>query len=95
MLLEIENLTGGYHDTNVVFDVSAHIESGKILGVFGRNGVGKTTLARLVQGGLPTGQGEIRLDGRSVRDLHALVIEYFDAIANPYGEFVGLALAWN
>ncbi|MEC8294360.1 MAG: hypothetical protein VX083_12760 [Pseudomonadota bacterium] len=43
-LLEIDNLTGGYRDTNVLFDVSARIATGSVLGVFGRNGVGKTTL---------------------------------------------------
>ncbi|MCH2069467.1 MAG: ATP-binding cassette domain-containing protein [Shimia sp.] len=70
-LLEIDNLTGGYRDTNVLFDVSARIETGSVLGVFGRNGVGKTTLARLVQGSLIAGAGEIRLEGSSVGTLPA------------------------
>lgn len=65
-LLEIDNLTGGYRDTHVLFNVSARIEAGSVLGVFGRNGVGKTTLARLVQGSLITGAGDIRLEGHSV-----------------------------
>ena len=65
-LLEIRNLTGGYGDTNVLFDISAQIEAGQILGVFGRNGVGKTTLARLVQGGLRPVQGDVLLNGVSV-----------------------------
>ena len=43
-ILEIKNLTGGYGDTNVIFDLSARIVGGQVLGVFGRNGVGKTTL---------------------------------------------------
>lgn len=62
-LLEINNLTGGYRDTNVLFHVSARIEAGGVLGVFGRNGVGKTTLARMVQGGLSAAKGEIHLNG--------------------------------
>lgn len=70
-LLEIENLTGGYRDTNVLFDVSARIEAGSVLGVFGRNGVGKTTLARLVQGSLIAGAGDIRVEGQSVGTLPA------------------------
>ncbi len=68
-LLEISSLTGGYRDTNVLFDVSARIEAGAVLGVLGRNGVGKTTLCRLVQGVLPLFQGDVRLDGRSVSGL--------------------------
>ena len=70
-LLEIDKLTGGYRDTNVLFDVTATVLSGGVLGVFGRNGVGKTTLARLIQGGLHLSKGDIRLDGRSVADLPA------------------------
>lgn len=72
-LLEIDNLTGGYRDTHVLFNVSARIEAGSVLGVFGRNGVGKTTLARLVQGSLIAGAGDIRLEGHSVasRPSHA------------------------
>ena len=70
-LLEIDNLTGGYRDTNVLFDVSGRIVAGGVLGVFGRNGVGKTTLARLVQGGIPLGKGEIHFDGHPVGGLPA------------------------
>ena len=50
-LLRLQGLTGGYTDANVVFDVSVDVVAGQVLGVFGRNGVGKTTLARLIQGG--------------------------------------------
>lgn len=70
-LLEIEGLTGGYHDTNVLFDISADIEAGSLLGVLGRNGVGKSTLARLVQGGIRATHGDIRLDGISIAKLPA------------------------
>lgn len=69
--LEIAALTGGYRDTNVLCDVSVKIDSGTALGVFGRNGVGKTTLARLVQGGLAPQAGDIRLNGQSVLGLPA------------------------
>lgn len=70
-LIEIDGLTGGYGDTNVVFDVSARIETGQVLGVFGRNGVGKTTLARFVQGGLLPIGGRVRLNGADVTSLTA------------------------
>lgn len=72
-LLHIEGLTGGYQDTNVLFDISATIESGNVLGVLGRNGVGKTTLARLVQGGIRASHGDIRFDGQPVGNLPAHV----------------------
>ena len=40
-LLEVDNLTGGYLGTNVLFNIFARIEAGTILGVVGRNGVGQ------------------------------------------------------
>ncbi|MEP6065528.1 MAG: ATP-binding cassette domain-containing protein [Paracoccaceae bacterium] len=70
-LLEVKSLTGGYQDTNVVFDISFQIEAGSLLGVLGRNGVGKTTLARLVQGSIPSSAGEISFAGQPIGDLPA------------------------
>jgi ABC-type branched-subunit amino acid transport system ATPase component len=71
VLLEIDKLTGGYGDTNVVFDVSAQITAGQVLGVFGRNGVGKTTLARLIQGSLMPATGRLLLNGEEISGLKA------------------------
>jgi ABC-type branched-subunit amino acid transport system ATPase component len=71
VLLEIESLTGGYGDTNAVFDVSTRIVAGQVLGVFGRNGVGKTTLARLVQGSLTPSAGAMRLHDTDIAGLKA------------------------
>lgn len=71
VLLEIENLTGGYGDTNVIFGLSARIVGGQVLGVFGRNGVGKTTLARLIQGSLSSFDGNLSLQGNDISSLKA------------------------
>lgn len=71
VLLQIETLTGGYGDTNVVFEVDTQIEAGQVLGVFGRNGVGKTTLARLIQGSLRPAHGRLTLHGEEITSLQA------------------------
>jgi len=71
VLLEIDRLTGGYGDTNVIFDVSAQITAGQVLGVFGRNGVGKTTLVRLIQGSLKPASGQLILNGEEISGLKA------------------------
>lgn len=71
VLLEIDKLTGGYGDTNVVFDMSAQINAGQVIGVFGRNGVGKTTLARLIQGSLMPAAGRLVLNGEEISGLKA------------------------
>ena len=52
-LLEINNLSSGYDGVPIVRNVSLTISSGEILGVIGRNGVGKTTLVETIVGSLP------------------------------------------
>jgi len=64
--LHFEGLGGGYGDTQVLRDVSATLAPGEVLGVIGRNGVGKSTLLRLLGGALPTMAGTVRLGGRCV-----------------------------
>ena len=52
-LLEINNLSFGYDRVPIVRNVSLTISLGEILGVIGRNGVGKTTLVETIVGSLP------------------------------------------
>jgi iron complex transport system ATP-binding protein len=50
-------------------DVSFAIEPGEVFGVIGPNSAGKTTLLRLLTRVAAPRRGEIRLDGRSIREL--------------------------
>ncbi len=58
-LLRIENLCGGYGDVGVVKGFSLGLALGEVACVTGRNGVGKTTLARLVAGSLIPTSGRV------------------------------------
>ncbi|WHZ11029.1 MAG: branched-chain amino acid transport ATP-binding protein LivF [Burkholderiaceae bacterium] len=49
-LLRFENLAGGYGDTAVLRGLDGGVAPARTLGVLGRNGVGKTTLLRLLMG---------------------------------------------
>lgn len=62
-LLVAEGIEGGYGDTRVVSGVHLDMSPGEILGILGRNGVGKTTLLRLLTGQLPLSRGAIQWDG--------------------------------
>lgn len=72
--LVVEGLSAGYGGSQVLFDVSLSVESGRITALLGRNGVGKSTLVRAVSGLLPVGAGTIRLadeeiTGHSAHDI--------------------------
>ncbi|MEC7763252.1 MAG: ATP-binding cassette domain-containing protein [Pseudomonadota bacterium] len=66
MILELENVSGGYGDTLVHRDLSLRLAPGKVLGVIGCNGTGKTTLARMIGGEIPFASGRMMLEGREV-----------------------------
>lgn len=65
-VLAIEDLRGGYGDIQVVNGFSARVEQGEAVFVTGRNGVGKTTLLRLVAGSLTPSHGQVLLDEEDV-----------------------------
>ena len=67
-MLNISHLTKKYGDKKAVDDLSLHIAPGEIYGFIGHNGAGKTTTLRSVAGILQFDEGEIRIDGKSVRD---------------------------
>ena len=70
MTYELSGLTIGYrkgHNTHVVAKgINATIDSGRLVCLVGRNGVGKSTLLRTLAFFQPPLEGEIRLDGRSL-----------------------------
>ncbi len=73
-MLEVEDLSVGYHRNDVVHDVTFHVGEGEAVAIIGSNGAGKTTLLRAVCGLLPASSGVVRLRGDQVlgRPAHAL-----------------------
>lgn len=66
MTLEVDGITAGYGDITVLRNVSARVEKGQVLGILGRNGMGKSTLIRTLAGLIFPTAGSIRLFGRDV-----------------------------
>ena len=66
-MLKIEHLTKIYGDKKAVDDLSHHIKSGEIYGFIGHNGAGKTTTLKSVVGILQFDEGEILINGKSIR----------------------------
>ncbi len=67
-MLRIEHLTKTFGDKKAVDDLSVHISRGEIYGFIGHNGAGKTTTLKSVVGILKPDEGEIIIDGLSLKD---------------------------
>jgi urea transport system ATP-binding protein len=65
-ILEVSNLRAGYATGDVLQGVGITVGRGEVVGVLGRNGVGKSTLMRAVIGLLRARQGTIRFRGEDV-----------------------------
>ena len=66
-VLQISHFSKDYNGKKAVEDLSLEIQAGEIYGFIGHNGAGKTTTIKAVAGILPFTQGEILVDGVSVR----------------------------
>jgi branched-chain amino acid transport system ATP-binding protein len=71
MTLEVDNVTAGYGPITVLREVSMQVGSSEVLGVLGRNGMGKSTLIRCLCGLIRPDSGRILFDGRDVTALAA------------------------
>ena len=67
-MLSISHLTKKYGDKAAVDDLSLTINAGEIYGFIGHNGAGKTTTIKAVVGILAFDNGEITIDGMSIKD---------------------------
>ena len=97
-MLEIKNLNKSYGKAKVLVDINLEIEENKIYGLLGRNGVGKTTLLKLMSSQIMKNSGEIRLEGvdifenpKAMEDI-CLVKEFPTSIKEKKGKHI-LALA--
>ena len=66
-MLKIQHFTKTYGDKKAVDDLSLHILPGEIYGFIGHNGAGKTTTLKSVAGIMQFDQGEILVDGVSMK----------------------------
>ncbi len=60
-LLDVGELSGGYGEVTVIRQFTASVCAGEVVFITGRNGVGKSTLAKLIAGHLPPSSGWVKL----------------------------------
>ncbi|NBJ93000.1 ABC transporter ATP-binding protein [Parablautia muri] len=65
-IISIENLTKRFGDVTALENVNLNMEKGKIYGIVGRNGSGKTVLFKLITGYLKPTAGRVVVSGKEI-----------------------------
>jgi branched-chain amino acid transport system ATP-binding protein len=89
-LLEVRNVSYAFGGVKALDDVSLTVNEGEILSIIGPNGAGKTTLFNVISGLLRPPQGEVLLDGQSLKGrapyrIARLGIGRTNQIVRPFG----------
>ena len=81
--IEIKNLTKRYGEAEVLSNINMKLESGKIYGLVGRNGSGKTMLMKHILGFVRATQGTILINGKVVGENDDMQENIGAIIENP------------
>ncbi len=68
-MLELKDVHTHYGLSHVLQGIDLHVGKGEVIGLFGRNGVGKTTVIKTIAGWVPPSQGEVLFEGESLRGM--------------------------
>ncbi len=68
-VLEARNLTSGYGETDILYDVSIKLDEKEIVSIIGPNGAGKSTLLKTIFGILRPRQGAVELQDEEITGL--------------------------
>lgn len=67
-MIKLVNVSKSYSNNIVLDKINLNLEDNKIYGLIGRNGVGKTTLMKILSDQILSYQGEIFIDGSNIKD---------------------------
>jgi len=67
-MLSVQKISITLGSRNILCDVTLEMAKGAVVALLGPNGAGKTTLLRALNGSVPVASGEIKLDGRPLRE---------------------------
>jgi branched-chain amino acid transport system ATP-binding protein len=87
-LLSVRSLRAAYGASQVLFDIDAQVHAGEVIGLLGRNGMGKTTLIRSLMGLKSIQSGQVEFDGRAVHQLRPDEIARLGVAVVPEGRQV-------
>ena len=75
-ILQIKNIEKSFGDKKIINDVSFSIKSGKIVGLLGKNGSGKTTIIKMINDLLTIDKGQILIDGQEISEKTKAIVSY-------------------
>lgn len=76
ILVECKDLSKSYGRKKVLHDFNIELERGRIIGLLGPNGSGKTTFIKILSGILSRDTGEITIDGRQIGIESKKIVSY-------------------
>jgi branched-chain amino acid transport system ATP-binding protein len=96
-ILEIQEVSSGYGEVQILWGTSLSLQEGKLTSLVGGNGVGKTTLLRSVMGLVKPWQGSIRFNGQDVSHLPPYAKAEMGLVLVPEGRqlFTDMSVAEN
>lgn len=89
-VIETEQLTKVYGHQTVVSRVNLHVKKGRIYGLLGRNGAGKTTMMKMILGLTPVTSGRVRVFGKNIKGHEKQIYPRIGAIIETPGFYPNL-----
>jgi branched-chain amino acid transport system ATP-binding protein len=84
-MLEIKDLFVSYGDMNIIKNVSIHVDKDEVVGIFGPNGHGKTTLLKTISGLIKPKKGKIIFENKDLEKVQPHEIVELGLIHVPQG----------
>lgn len=89
-LIETKQLTKIYGEQTAVNSVNLHVKKGRIYGLLGRNGAGKTTIMKMILGLTPITSGEVDVFGQNIKGKEKQIYPRIGAIIETPGFYPNL-----
>lgn len=89
-LIETKQLTKIYGEQTAVNSVNLHVKKGRIYGLLGRNGAGKTTIMKMILGLTPITSGEVDVFGQNIKGKEKRIYPCIGAIIETPGFYPNL-----
>lgn len=89
-VVETKHLTKKYGKQTVVNDVNLHVKKGRIYGLLGRNGAGKTTIMKMILGLTSVTSGKIDVFGKNIAGQEKRIYPRIGAIIEAPGFYPNL-----